>query len=153
MGLVALITWIITASGGLYLLAIWLIEYDRDFHRALATHLPVPVISAHALLAITGLVLWALYLVVDERRLAVAASLVLVAVASLGLIMGVRWIRVYRSNPAREPAGSGGEPRQVDVRPGVVPERSFPLPVVIGHGVFAAATLVLVLSTALRSGS
>ena len=30
MSLVALITWLITAAGGLYLLAVWLLEYDRD---------------------------------------------------------------------------------------------------------------------------
>jgi hypothetical protein len=31
----------------------------------------------------------------------------------------------------------------------VPPERNFPLPVVIGHGIFAAATIVLVVVTAL----
>lgn len=34
------------------------------------------------------------------------------------------------------------------------PERNFPLPVVIGHGVFALATIVLLIVTAVReSGS
>jgi hypothetical protein len=37
MAVVALITWIVTALGGLYLLAIWLIEYDPDFQRAAAS--------------------------------------------------------------------------------------------------------------------
>jgi hypothetical protein len=32
------------------------------------------------------------------------------------------------------------------------PERNFPLPVVIAHGAFAAATITLVLLTALRVG-
>src|SRR5258708_39286767 len=54
------LTWLITASAGLYLLAIWLIEYDREFQSAAATRLPVPVISAHVLLAVGGLAVWAL---------------------------------------------------------------------------------------------
>jgi len=37
------------------LLAIWLIEYDREFQRAAATRLPVPVIFLHAVLAVGGL--------------------------------------------------------------------------------------------------
>lgn len=56
MAVVALITWIVAASGGLYLRAIWLIEHDRDFQRAAAARLPVPVILTHVLLAVTGLV-------------------------------------------------------------------------------------------------
>ena len=46
VSLAALFTWIVTAGAGLYLLTIWLIEYDRDFQSAAATRLPVPVISA-----------------------------------------------------------------------------------------------------------
>ena len=42
MGLIALIAWLTTAGAGLYLLAVWLIEYDRDFQRAAATRLPIP---------------------------------------------------------------------------------------------------------------
>src|SRR6478609_3796566 len=66
MPLVALLTWILTASGGLYLLTIWLIEYDREFQSMAATRLPIPVISTHALLAVTGLGVWALYLLTDR---------------------------------------------------------------------------------------
>ena len=40
MSLLALLAWITTASGGLYLLAIWLIEYDKDFQSVAATRLP-----------------------------------------------------------------------------------------------------------------
>ncbi len=45
MTVAALITWVITALGELYLLAIWLIEYDPDFQHAAATRLPVPVVA------------------------------------------------------------------------------------------------------------
>src|SRR5580704_465523 len=68
MSLAALIAWLITAGGGLLLLTIWLIEYDREFQSAAATRLPVPVISAHALLAMGGLVVWGIYLLTDVRQ-------------------------------------------------------------------------------------
>ena len=31
MSLAALFSWLVTACGGLYLLTIWLIEYDHEF--------------------------------------------------------------------------------------------------------------------------
>jgi hypothetical protein len=142
MSLAALFTWIVTASAGLYLLTIWLIEYDREFQSAAATRLPVPVISAHALLAVAGLVVYAGYLITDTPRLAYAAALTLVVVAALGLTMAVRWIGVYRAHDAAAVRGTGGGIT-------VPPERNFPVPVVIGHGVFAVATVVLVVLTAL----
>ncbi len=142
MSLAALFTWIVTASAGLYLLTIWLIEYDREFQSAAATRLPVPVISAHALLAVAGLVVWAGYLITDTPRLAYGAALTLVVVAALGLTMAVRWIGVYRAHDAAAVRGTGGGIA-------VPPERNFPLPVVIGHGIFAVATIVLVVVTAL----
>ena len=142
MSLAALFTWIVTAGAGLYLLTIWLIEYDRDFQSAAATRLPVPVISAHALLAVAGLVVWALYLITDTSRLAYAAALTLVVVAALGLTMAVRWISVYRAHDAAAVRGGRGGIA-------VPPERNFPLPVVIGHGLFAGATIILVVLTAL----
>jgi hypothetical protein len=145
MSLAALFTWLITAGGGLLLLTIWLIEYDREFQSAAATRLPVPVISAHALLAVAGLVVWAGYLITDSSRLAWAAAMILAVVATLGITMAARWIRVYRTHETAAATGA---------RAGITgpPERNFPLPVVVGHGIFAAATFVLVLLTALGAG-
>jgi hypothetical protein len=141
MSLAALLTWIITAGAGLYLLTIWLIEYDGEFQSAAATRLPVPVISAHALLAVAGLVVWGVYLITDTPRLALAAAATLVVVAALGLTMAVRWLAVYR---AHDSAAVRGQRAGITVPP----ERNFPLPVVIGHGLFAVATLILVVVTA-----
>src|SRR5258708_34396273 len=95
MSLAALFTWIVTAAGGLYLLTIWLIEYDREFQSAAATRLPVPVISPHALLAVAGLVVWGVYLITDTPRLALAAAATLIVVAALGLTMAGRWFGGY----------------------------------------------------------
>jgi hypothetical protein len=144
MNVAALFTWMITIFAGLVLLIIWIIEYDPEFQSATATRLPVPVISAHALLGLGGLMLWIGYLVEDQERLAWATVATLVTVAALGLIMAVRWIRVYRAFADPGPAFTRSN--------AAPPERSFPLPVVIGHGVLAVTTLVLVLFTALGVG-
>jgi hypothetical protein len=149
MGVIALIVWLVTAAAGLYLLAIWLIEYDRDFQSAAATRLPVPVISGHALLAISGLGVWGAYLLFGSDDLAWAAVAILGAVAVLGLTMAVRWLGVYRTTVAT-PAGAGvGGGAVLGPAPTVPPERNFPVVVVISHGIFAVATLLLVLLTAL----
>jgi hypothetical protein len=144
MSVVALFAWMITVFFGLILLVIWIIEYDRDFQSTVATRLPVPVISGHALLALGGLMLWISYLLLDEERLAWAAVAVLAVVAVLGLIMAARWVRVYRTY---------GDPGPSLTRSTTAPpERHFPLPVVVAHGVMAVTTLVLVLLTALDVG-
>jgi hypothetical protein len=171
MSLAALFSWMITAGGGLYLLTIWLIEYDHEFQAGAATRLPVPVISAHALLAITGLGLWGYYVFSDSTRLAWATVAILAVVATLGLIMAARWVVVYRAHrtPQVALAGTGahsapaglfnpaatersGSGRDRSPRLAGPPERHFPLPVVIAHGIFAALTIVLVVLTALDVG-
>jgi hypothetical protein len=177
MPVIALITWIVTALGGLYLLAIWLIEYDPDFQRAAATRLPVPVVSGHVLFAVGGLVVWLMYLITDRNVFAWSTIAILAFVATFGLTMAVRWIGVYRAGPIRPaphltvPPGAahyseawpsadswaattaGSASRRA--KPGelaVPPERHFPVSVVIGHGLFAVATIVLVLLTVLGVG-
>lgn len=167
MGIVALVTWMSTAGGGLYLLAVWLIEYDREFQTAARTRLPVPVISSHALLAVTGLVIWGAYLFTDDEPLAWAALAVLGVVVTLGLTMAVRWLRVYQESAAGTPASPArlspvtaagflpaaglAEARPEAAAPAIVPpERNFPVPVVILHGLLAVATVALVALTIVR---
>jgi hypothetical protein len=154
VGLIALITWIITASGGLYLLAIWLIEYDKDFHAVAATRLPPPVLAAHVSLAGGGLVVWISYLFYDYDDLGWISAGAVCAAAVLGLVMAVRWASVYRAKQAdlrqdRLPVATHATGVTVLERPAAQregpPERNFPLPVVIAHGTFAAATITLVL--------
>jgi hypothetical protein len=144
MSVAALFTWMATIFAGLILLVIWIIEYDTEFQRAARTRLPVPVICAHALLGMSGLELWVIYLLLRDDRLAWAALAALGTVAVLGLIMAARWIRVYRTVPNPGPSLT---------RTTAVPaERNFPLPVVIGHGILAVTTLTLVLFTVLGGG-
>lgn len=145
MTVVALCTWIATILGGLLLLVIWLIEYDREYQTAAATRLPVPVIAAHALLGIGGLLLWGSYLLVDADRLAWVTVVDLVTVVFLGLIMASRWIGVYRSFADPGPSFTS--------RLTVPPERRFPVPIVVAHGLMAVTTLALVLFTVVGAGS
>jgi hypothetical protein len=100
MSLVALITWIITAGGGLYLLSIWLIEYDNEFQASAATRLPPLVLSSHVLLAGGGLFVWAGYLVFDVDGLTWVALGALGGAAALGTVMAIRWLTVYRAGRA-----------------------------------------------------
>jgi hypothetical protein len=145
VGLYALYFWGATVLIGLLLLIIWLMEYDRDFQSAAATRLPVPVISAHALLGIGGLAVWGFYLATDTDSLAVPTVIDLGVVAVLGLIMAARWIQVIRAYPTR-----GGSPTRMVSVP---PERHFPRPVIVAHGVFAVATVALVVVSTFFGGS
>ncbi|HET7244508.1 MAG TPA: hypothetical protein VFJ07_06695 [Streptosporangiaceae bacterium] len=167
MRFVALIVWFITALWGLYMLAVWLIENDATRQGNAASRLPLPVILAHVTFAVTGLVVWVVYLLVDQPVLAWTAVGILVAIALLGLTMFARWIPVYRmaddeiSVPVAAMSG-GGPGAMPEAAPGGVPgagslrelpaEGSFPLLIVLAHGAFAVSTVVLVLLTALGVG-
>ena len=126
MSLAALFSWLTTVSGGLYLLIIWLIEYDHEFQSGAATRLPVPVISTHALLAVTGLGLWGYYLFSDSDRLVWAAVAILAVVAVLGLLMAARWVVVYRTHRAPRARGPRGWPSSRPAR--IVPGPAFLTP-------------------------
>jgi hypothetical protein len=164
MDLIAAITWFITICLGLFLLAIWLVEYDRDAHGDAASRLPLPVLSGHALLAVIGAPVWLVYILTGERRLALLATLILAGVAVLGLTMMIRWLGVYRAYrgsaipaapvAAVAPVTTGTAFRRSSPAPAlpprtaIPPERNFPIAVVACHGLFAVVTVVLVLLSA-----
>ncbi len=147
MTVVALITWTVTAFAGLYLLAVWLIEYDVSAPGGAVSRLPRTVISGHVLLASTGLGVWVSYLLVDRDMLAWIALATLVAVALLGLTMLGRWVQVRRALSAalRTRSRRG----LTEGRPAMPAEAHFPVPVVVAHGLLAVSTLTLVLLTTL----
>jgi manganese efflux pump family protein len=145
MSTVALFTWMATVAVGLVLLIIWLMEYDRDFQSVAATRLPVAVISTHALLGVGGLVVWGFYLVTDDDPLAWTTVGDLGVVAVLGLVMAARWVGVYRAYAA--PAAISTSVIAVP------PERHFPRPVIVIHGIFAIVTIGLVVYAVFFSGS
>ena len=159
MAVAALGTWLVTALGGFVMLAGWLARGGaRTPARtsaaagavrgtAAAAGLPVaaptrlrpPLVFGHVLLAVAGLVVWVGYLATDSEGLAWTAFVLLLPVALLGFTMLARWLQA--GDHRRD--GSLGAPR---------PESHFPLPVVIGHGLFAVTTVVLVLLSALGVG-
>jgi hypothetical protein len=147
MRFAALIVWFVTALWGLYMLAVWLIENDATRQGKSASRLPLPVILAHVTLAVTGLVVWVVYLLLDRPALAWAAVGILVGIALLGLAMFTRWIPVYRMA-----GGEAGRPQEAVPVKELPAEGSFPLLIVLAHGTFAASTVVLVLLTALGVG-
>jgi hypothetical protein len=154
-----LIVWFVTALWGLYMLAVWLIENDATRQGNAASRLPLPVILTHVTFAVSGLGVWVAYLLLDQPVLAWAAVGILVAIVLLGLSMFARWIPVYRTadEVVSVPVGAGASGAREDA-PGLPslrerpPEGSFPLLIVLAHGVFATCTVVLVVLTALGVG-
>jgi hypothetical protein len=135
----ALITWILTASLGFAMLAIWLSHGGlHPASDAGIRRIKPPLILGHFLLAAGGLVVWIVYIAVDSDALAWLAFATLVVVALLGWTMFAIW---WRSKEAR----AQGPP---DIRP----EARFPKPVIALHGLLAVTTVVLVLLTALGVG-
>ena len=136
MGIAALITWVITALGGFYLLYTWI---SRGGPRKPSTsHFPPALIFGHFSLAAIGLVIWIVYVITDSEALSWVAFILLVPVAALGFTMLFRWLPTYRNR-----ATAASDPPA---------ERHFPVAVVGGHGLFAVVTVVLVLLTALGVG-
>jgi hypothetical protein len=141
MDIAALITWLVTALGGFFMLGIWISRGGLRRERGGDSRLPAPVVFGHFALAAAGLVIWIIYLVTDSDALAWTAFVLLIPVAVLGFVMFARWIPVYRGRTGPSAVG-----------PTSPAEGHFPVPVVAGHGLFAVVTVVLVLLTALGVG-
>ncbi|MEC3919424.1 hypothetical protein [Nocardia sp. CDC160] len=139
MGIAALILWLLTATGGFVLLGTWIAK--GGVRQPDSSHLPAPVLFGHFLLAAAGLIVWIVYLVLDNDALAWIAFALLVPVAALGFFMLARWLPVYRSRNSIAAATTAA------------PERHFPVAIVGGHGLLAVTTVVLVFLTALGVGS
>src|SRR5436190_12265772 len=132
----ALVTWVLTAGGGFFLLGLWLKNGVMQQSDTPGDRIRPPRIFTHFALAATGLVIWIIYVAADSEALAWIAFAFLAVVALLGFSMLALWLRQRSRRPAA--AGAGGA---------TAAEQRFPIPVVVLHGVLAAATLVLVLLT------
>ena len=128
MGLVAIVTWLITAMVGIYLLYLWLSGGGLRQQATKVTRFPTLLIFAHPVLAISALVCWVAYVLTSERALAWLSFGVLAASALLGFTMFTRWL------------GGGRHARGAEQR--------FPMIAVLLHGVAGVTTFVLVLLTA-----
>jgi hypothetical protein len=125
---VALITWVLTAGGGAFMLGLWLKNGGQRQADTPGDRIRPPRIFTHFGLAATGLVLWFALLLV---------------VALLGFSMLATWLRERSAQPAVAAATA------TDTRPA---EQHFPTAVVGVHGLLAAVTLILVLLVAAGVG-
>ncbi|WP_329416416.1 hypothetical protein OG802_32770 [Streptomyces sp. NBC_00704] len=154
MAIAALITWVVTALGGFYLLGTWIRRGGVRQQQSGTSRLPALVLFGHFALAAIGLVIWIVYVVTDQDALAWTAFGLLLPVALLGFVMLARWIPVHRERAAATTAPSAAPAAAATgaADDAVPAERHFPLAVVLAHGLFAVLTLVLVLLTALGVG-
>jgi hypothetical protein len=150
MAIAALITWIITAGFGAFMLARWASRGGVRHAEGAGTNLPPYRVFTHFGLAAGGLILWIVYLVTDSTLLAWIAFADLVVVASIGLVMVMQWAKDGRAAMAAA-AASGGQFR-ADASGVDLAEQHIPRPPVVLHGIFAVSTVVLVLLSALGIG-
>jgi hypothetical protein len=148
MSIAALITWIITAGFGFFMLLRWATRGGLRRVPGAETHLPPVRVFSHFGLAAAGLVVWIIYLVTRSTLLAWIAFADLVLVAIIGLVMVRQWAKDGRAAMAATTAGAvRSDASGVDLA-----EQHIPRPPVVLHGIFAVSTVILVLLTALGIG-
>jgi preprotein translocase subunit SecG len=148
MSIAALITWVITAGFGFFMLIRWATRGGVRKVEGAETHLPPVRVFTHFGLAAAGLIVWIIYLVTDSTLLAWIAVADLVLVAIIGVVMVRQWAKDGRAAMAAATAGAA----QSSGRGPDLAEQHIPRPPVVLHGIFAVSTLVLVLLTALGIG-
>ena len=144
MSIAALITWLITAGFGSFMLARWIGHGGLRRAGGAATHFPPARVFSHFLLAAAGLIVWIVYLVTDISILAWVAVADLVLVALLGGLLVRQWASDGR---AAMTASGRSDDAELDLA-----EQHIPRAPVVLHGIFAVSTLVLVLLSAVGIG-
>ena len=149
MSIAALITWIITAGFGFFMLIRWATRGGLRKVAGAETHLPPVRVLTHFGLAAAGLIVWIIYLVTGAGLLTWIAVAALVLVAIIGVVMVRQWAKDGRA--AMAAATAGAAPSGGTSGPDLA-EQHIPRPPVVLHGIFAVTTVVLVLLTALGMG-
>jgi hypothetical protein len=147
MAIAALVTWLITAGFGFFMLIRWATRGGLREVPGAGTNFPRIRVFAHFGLAAAGLIVWIIYLVTGNTLWAWIAVADLILVAVLGGLLVRQWTkdgRAAMASAARSDAGAapsaGGA---VDLA-----EQHIPRPPVVLHGVFAVSTVILVLLSA-----
>jgi hypothetical protein len=130
----ALVTWILAAIAGLYLLMTSLANGGLRGQATKVTRFPATLTLSHLVLGAAGLVIWVFFLITTQTMYAWAAFGLLVVVALLGFVMLTRWL-----------VGRGG-------RHARGADHEVPIIAVVVHGGVAITTFVLVFFTALVVG-
>jgi len=153
MAVAALITWVITAGFGFFMLGTWIGNGGAKGSAGAASNFQPPVVFGHFLLAAGGLVVWIIYVINDSTALAWIAFVDLVIVAGIGDLLVVRWFKDRRTGGQSVAAQSAGTETATTQTPVALAEQKIPTPAVVLHGIFAVSTVVLVLLSALEVGS
>lgn len=119
-----LISWLLTAGIGAFMLRTWLARGGLRRERAKAGGLPPQLIFGHATAAITGLLTWAAFLATGTRPLAWGAVVLLMAAVCLGLCTVTLWTPY----PARKPGERRPATAQDAPAPGYLPAAPVPKP-------------------------
>jgi hypothetical protein len=152
MSIAALITWVITAGFGFFMLIRWATRGGLRHVPGAETHLPRVRVFSHFGLAAAGLVVWIIYLVTDSAVLAWIAFADLVLVAIIGLVMVTQWAKDGRAAMAAATGGANAGAVRSDTGGVDLAEQHIPRPPVVLHGIFAVSTVILVLLSALGIG-
>ena len=110
MRFATLISWLLTASLGAFMLRTWLVRGGLRRERARAGGLPPQLIAGHAGLALFGLVVWVAYLASGARALAWTAVGVLTVTVGLGLCTVTLWTPYPAHKPGERQASPRDEP-------------------------------------------
>lgn len=155
MNVVALVCWVAAAFGGFYLLATWLQSGGMRQQHHGPTRFPAVLVFGHFAFAAAGMLVWLAYLFDQQQDTAALALTLIVVTALTGLVLFARWLpgQLATLTPARSATSQGGAGHAGGTRGAEEPaaEQTFPLATVVGHGVLAALTLVLVLVITLGS--
>jgi manganese efflux pump family protein len=105
---ITLISWLLTAGVGGYMLGSWIAHDGVRQQRANREGLGPGVIFGHVGLALTGLAVWAAYAITRWPPLAWSAVLVLMPVIGLGVSVVTLWVP-YPAPGGAGRAGGGGQ--------------------------------------------
>ena len=136
----ALLSWLITAGSGAYLLAGWISHGGARRPRTRSTGLPPVVIFSHFGLAAIGLLTWVAFAATSVTVLAWVAAGLLMPVAGLGF--ATLALLISGDRPPAVPAAGGRQAARAGRAPVLV---------IAGHGSAAALTILLVVLAALAA--
>jgi hypothetical protein len=150
LGLIALFTWLITVALGLWMMIRWILRSRARHPPGSRLRRPPALDLAHLGLASASLLTWIAYLASGVIGLAWTASALLPLVAGLGmaLVFLPPSVRRAATTPAHAlPAAIASEPAR-----GNSSQRRPPVVTVGAHIIFATATILLALLTAIGVG-
>jgi hypothetical protein len=147
LDLAALAAWAVTAAAGTWLLAGWIAHGGLRRRHARVAGVPRAVIVGHFTLALTGLVIWIVFLATGTAALAWAAVAVVLLVAGLGMATLAGGLP-----EERRPSGGPPDPQPSARTAAIAVPAGRPLARIALHGALASATILLVVLAAIGAG-